>query len=128
MLTSRTIGLLFALLVLTPSILRLRVIVDFALRNEYIATVLCINKDVPEMNCDGKCYLAQQFQKAADNEQKERHTYLTNASKVSFYLVPETLIAAVRAPYMCSAERLAYERDLWATHVIIPHFHPPRRV
>lgn len=128
MLISRSFGFLLALLVLTPTLLKLSIIVDFALRNEYIAEVLCINKDVPEMNCDGKCYLAQQFQKAADNEQKERHNYLSNASKLSFYIVPEIASTTISCPFQPTNKRLQSENNLKATMVVIPHFHPPRRV
>lgn len=29
----------------------------FLLRQDYIAEVLCVNKDRPELNCDGTCFL-----------------------------------------------------------------------
>jgi hypothetical protein len=40
---------------------------NFYLNQKEIAAIECENKDRPEMNCNGKCYLAKQLEKA-DNE------------------------------------------------------------
>lgn len=45
-------------------------VVDYVANYEYIVTVLCENKDRPELNCDGKCYLAKQFEKQQEESQK----------------------------------------------------------
>ncbi len=37
---------------------------------EYIAKVLCINRDKPELKCDGKCQLKEQLEKQDRQEQK----------------------------------------------------------
>lgn len=37
--------------------------IDYNINYEYIAKVLCINKDVPESNCNGKCQLAKELKK-----------------------------------------------------------------
>ncbi len=42
------------------------------MNQEYIAKELCENKDVPKMNCKGKCYLAKQFKKQENKEKEER--------------------------------------------------------
>ncbi len=34
---------------------------DYFLNYDYIVNVLCINRDKPEMHCDGKCYLKKEF-------------------------------------------------------------------
>lgn len=38
-------------------------LLDYAMNYEYISQVLCINNDKPELECEGKCYLAQEIQK-----------------------------------------------------------------
>ena len=35
-------------------------VVDYIVRYDYYAEVLCINKDKPEMQCNGTCHLAKQ--------------------------------------------------------------------
>ena len=39
---------------------------DYLLNYKYIATVLCVNKDKPEMHCNGKCYLMKELSKSAN--------------------------------------------------------------
>lgn len=43
---------------------------DFEIRRDYIVKNLCINRNRPQMHCDGKCYLAKKI--AALDEQEKR--------------------------------------------------------
>lgn len=43
---------------------------DFNMRKDYIATVLCINKDTPVLKCNGKCYLAKKLKAAKERQEK----------------------------------------------------------
>ena len=43
---------------------------------DYIVNVLCENKDKPELNCNGRCYLAQQL--AAESEQNQQNPFGEN--------------------------------------------------
>ena len=45
------------------------IFIDFKIHQESIAEEHCINKDKPEMNCDGKCYLKEQLSKVGPEEQ-----------------------------------------------------------
>jgi hypothetical protein len=51
---------------------------NFYLNQKEIAAIECENKDRPEMNCNGKCYLAKQLEKAdnelADKKEKQEHS------------------------------------------------------
>ena len=40
--------------------------VEYVLNYEYISEVLCINKDKPKLECNGKCYLMQSLAEASD--------------------------------------------------------------
>ena len=46
-------------------------VLDYAVNYDYIAKVLCINKDKPKLQCNGKCYLMQQLAKNAEPEKKQ---------------------------------------------------------
>lgn len=37
--------------------------IEYALNQDYIAEFLCINKDQPKLQCNGKCHLAKQIEK-----------------------------------------------------------------
>jgi hypothetical protein len=43
---------------------------DFEIRRDYIVKNLCVNRNRPQMHCDGKCYLAKKM--AALEEQEKR--------------------------------------------------------
>ncbi len=42
-------------------------LVDYAVNYDYISEVLCINKDKPELQCNGKCHLKSELAKANDD-------------------------------------------------------------
>lgn len=44
---------------------------EYVINFDYIATVLCINKEEPQLNCDGTCYLAQQLKKQQSQQEQE---------------------------------------------------------
>lgn len=46
-------------------------LVDYIVDYDYISTVLCINTDKPEMNCNGQCYLKNELAKLSQEEQKK---------------------------------------------------------
>lgn len=45
-------------------------VVDYIINHDYIAEYFCVNKDKPELSCDGKCYLAQQLAEEKDEKRK----------------------------------------------------------
>jgi len=73
---------LFAFMLIKPAIPYL----DYMVRKSYIIEKFCINKDVPEMQCNGKCHLNEQIRENESSEestpfqppvvQKEIHDYL----------------------------------------------------
>ncbi|AGA80227.1 hypothetical protein [Echinicola vietnamensis] len=44
---------------------------DYVLNKEYIAENLCINRDKPELHCDGKCFLAEKLKEAQDQQEQQ---------------------------------------------------------
>jgi len=44
---------------------------DYVINQDYIAEYLCINKDKPEMHCNGKCYLMEML--ADENQEKKQN-------------------------------------------------------
>lgn len=56
------------LLVLLQTVHMGSVILGYELNKDFIANTLCINRDKPEMLCNGKCYLMQELEKSTDSE------------------------------------------------------------
>ncbi|MCL6220634.1 hypothetical protein [Zunongwangia pacifica] len=53
-------------------------IFDYIFNYDYIVTELCINKDRPDLACNGKCYLMQSLARQADKEHEEKRGNLAN--------------------------------------------------
>lgn len=47
------------------------VFAGFEMNQNYIAKELCVNKDKPQMHCNGKCYLMKKLKQAEEKEQKQ---------------------------------------------------------
>ena len=41
-------------------------VLEYVVNYEYISKVLCINKDKPKLQCNGKCHLMKELAKASD--------------------------------------------------------------
>lgn len=42
--------------------------VEYALNQKYISEFLCINKDKPKLQCNGKCHLTKQIEKQKEKD------------------------------------------------------------
>lgn len=49
-------------------------IADYVIHQEYIAEVLCINKEEPELKCNGKCHLAKELNKSENSEKENKNS------------------------------------------------------
>lgn len=61
----------FILLYLTAMVKPVLPVLEYVLNQDYIAEVLCINKDKPMLNCDGKCYLAQMIKEQQEKDHQD---------------------------------------------------------
>ncbi len=63
--------LLTAGLIIIRSVIVPVIFIDYELRKEFIIKNYCINKNRPELHCDGKCYLAKRIEAAREKEEKQ---------------------------------------------------------
>lgn len=103
---------------------------NFYLNQKEIAAIECENKDRPEMNCNGKCYLAKQLEKAdnelADKKEKQEHSIsilkLVETSvfvenwKLKFEVPAFNIEEELASYYYSSSYNLLLKSDI---------FHPP---
>ena len=97
---------------------------DFNLRREYIAEVLCINKEEPITVCGGHCYLTKQLGKAGEQQEKEATT--NQKSEILFF----NLLLA-RWDFSSLANELDQNPARWETLAVssaflVDIFHPPQ--
>jgi len=91
---------LFLLLLISFKILVVPfVYLDFELRKEYIIQHLCENRFTPQLHCDGKCYLAKQLHKVAEEQARnEAQKQSDTAKKVIQEVFEETTLDFILAP------------------------------
>ena len=108
-------------LVLSPVLSRTWTLVSFKIHQDFIARVLCINKDIPEVMCNGTCYLKQLL---AEDEQQEEAP-LASAKKFELiYLVGGKNLhkaASVLKDTAC----IPYLPRAIVCDYLEPVFHPP---
>lgn len=86
----RIIALALLLAMLSPILAKLFVYAEFKSNQAYIAATLCENRDRPELNCEGKCYLMKKLKAAEDKEKKQENQAQKKAS-VDLFFVEETV-------------------------------------
>lgn len=48
-------------------LVKIATVIDYCINQNYYSTELCINKEVVELSCNGKCQLSENIQKTDDN-------------------------------------------------------------
>ncbi|MBG6236021.1 hypothetical protein IWX76_002602 [Pedobacter sp. CAN_A7] len=66
-----SIAFLLIFTTLTANLSQYFVYVGFEFNKNYIATVLCVNRDKPVLQCNGKCYLSKRLKQAAEKEKNQ---------------------------------------------------------
>jgi hypothetical protein len=81
------------------------VYLDFELRKEYIIHNLCENRLKPQLHCDGKCYLAKQLQKVAeDNARNETQKQSDTTKKLLQEVFEEINVDFLTVPQLIQAD------------------------
>jgi hypothetical protein len=128
--TIKKIGVVLVVsLLVVKSLVAPILFVKYEFTKEFIIQNYCINKDKPELHCDGKCYLAKQLKAVEEREGKEAQSeflsYLLsfqvvlNSSASMFDEMPEVLI--IRA-----FELSSYHNPFHSQSLAIEVFHPPQ--
>lgn len=71
---NQILGIFFYLLYLLAMIRPLVPIIEYHANYDYIAAVLCENRDKPYLECNGKCYLEKQLKKANHTNHDHKST------------------------------------------------------
>ncbi|QKZ15779.1 hypothetical protein HU175_16280 [Spirosoma sp. KUDC1026] len=57
----------------------------YQLNRDYIARVLCENRDRPELHCNGQCFLAKRLKAQQDKQDKETTERVQNTPSIQLY-------------------------------------------
>jgi hypothetical protein len=98
--------------------------IDYQANKTYIMTFLCINRDKPQLHCEGKCQLAK---KIKDQDQSDKNTsgkrpvqeLPTNLFCQDLFALPTLGFGAVQDP-------VAFYRPGLPVRMYPAIFHPPQ--
>lgn len=112
-------ALMLVCTILSANFSRFFVYAGFEFNRNYIATVLCENRDKPVMQCAGKCYLSKKLKQEAENEKKQaKKTHLQEA-----FLTARTVL---HFPPVIVQQTLSVELPFALPQHAATIFHPPR--
>jgi len=102
------------------------ILMDYQANKEYIMEFLCINRDKPELGCEGKCQLSKKLK--AQDEAEKQTSKQSQKSEVQLQLFCHSLFS-LPAYWPASVEMpiptYTAGRPIQATSGI---FHPPKSI
>ncbi|HEU4716892.1 MAG TPA: hypothetical protein VFU15_03625 [Bacteroidia bacterium] len=124
----RTVISASLLLLYTCAVLRpLYPFADYLLNRNYIANVLCENRDKPKMHCNGKCHLMKELKKSVDDDPKAPAPSRTEVKyETSLYTIDESMALAISAHLTGLSAWSDEETDHYASCAVSDIFRPPK--
>lgn len=95
---------------------------NYLVNKEYIATTLCENREMPEMKCDGKCYLRKQLQQHHEEKESPASPREKHREIILFSVSVEP---APGVPYNLADVKSGVYRPVSSEKHIHAVFHPP---
>ncbi|WP_073152929.1 hypothetical protein [Mesonia phycicola] len=100
-------------------------ILEYCFNYNYIVETLCVNKDKPSLNCNGKCYLIKQLK---SNKSDSKKTNTTQQIQLENYPIGFIEITAIKNPIISITKTRSFYNYLNNYSFLkknIP-FHPPK--
>lgn len=96
----------------------------YALRRDYIASHLCVNRDKPELKCCGKCYLRKQLKKVDGDNDPGSAGAKTEREAIVYILPDRPVLVTVFTPIIHKPFNPG--RQHMMNRLLVPAiFHPP---
>jgi hypothetical protein len=118
------IVLSFALL--APGLSKLSYLVYFHINQNAIAKAHCVNKDMPELKCDGKCHLKTQLSLLEKEVPQEPSSLPTTMFQIELSVFFYFLINQITFKFKESTRSIIYSGSFFFQPVIIEIFSPPK--
>jgi hypothetical protein len=111
---------------LLPTISPWGTIAYYHANKEYIARVLCQNRDKPQLHCDGKCYLAKQLKAQQDRQDKETTERVQNTPVLQLFC--QTNLPFQFRQYLPSLMSVEFSAYRFPSYVapVVGLFRPPQ--
>jgi len=115
-------ALMLVCTILSANFSRFFVYAGFEFNRNYIATVLCENRDKPVMKCAGKCYLSKKLKQEAEKEKKQESQ--TKKTQLQEAFLTERIV--LHFPPVIVQQTLSIELPFTLPQHTSIIFHPPQ--
>ena len=95
---------------------------DFWLNKDYITANFCVNKNKPQMHCNGKCFLDKEKQDAA-KQNEQPNTNKKDKFEIQPSFLPKT--PSINCLPVATVVLYSSEKDITLTGYSPTVFHPP---
>ncbi|MEC5172485.1 hypothetical protein [Chryseobacterium nepalense] len=100
-------------------------LVEYAVNYNYISEVLCVNKNNPELHCNGKCYVSKQIAKTHDTDSSPLNKTKNSGQKLlDIYVLPDITEIKTSKDAFFSNTSFLYE-TAYSFLFLKPIFRPP---
>lgn len=121
----RVSAILLLFILSMPVLSKLGLWIYFFSNRNKIAQTLCVNKDIPDSCCKGKCFLGSQLKKVEEPVQTPAQTPIPSIKFKEF--AAELIITNYQVPLFSKIKSLPWPDKIFT--VLPPHlssiFHPP---
>ena len=98
---------------------------EYAVNYDYIVNTLCVNKNKPELHCNGKCYLGKELAKANNETESIPFNKIKNSGQkiLDVYTLPEITEVIITGKIIFSNFNFLYEAAysfLFLNHIFKP--------
>jgi len=116
------IAFILILALLTSNFSRFFIYAGFELNRDFIATTLCENIDVPEMHCDGQCYLAKKIKQAQEKEKSNSQDLKKGNYQEAFISEKTVMTLPFNYILLFKVSEMPFDLPLQPASI----FHPPK--
>ena len=107
-----------------PGLTEIGIIIDFKINRDFIAKVLCIERDQPVNTCNGQCYLSSQLNKAEEENEKQAPAHSKERLEIVYHYSQFVYFKLSDSP--SDKPGANFERDHYSFTLISDIFHPPK--
>ena len=91
--------------IMIPALIKVGIVANYLVQYNYYVTVLCDNKDKPDMHCNGQCHLSMELNQADSPVESPVMPAVLSIEPFFFFTENEITISGC----------ITYSRTLWQT-------------
>lgn len=121
----RATALFIMIVLIAPLAMQLSVMTWYQVNRGYISEVLCENREMPEMHCDGKCVLAQKLKQANQQEQQQGQSAMPEIQLIVSPFIFNGLAKIEKKHLSSDSLQWNQPEDHYSLTLVSGLFHPP---